>query len=134
MSPRLILCVFCAILLVDRSAPGEPPTQRMDLHGDPLPAGAVARMGTVRWRHSGDVQSVVFSPDGKWIASTCDRKGDGVWFWDAAIGREVRRFKLEGDVYVKVEVHVHAFTPDSKALLLDADDRVLSLHDVATGR
>jgi RNA polymerase sigma factor (sigma-70 family) len=57
---------------------------RSDLHGDALPEGAVARLGTVRFRH-GNGTAQAFTPDGKTLLS-CG--GDRTLrFWDAATGR-----------------------------------------------
>src|SRR3974390_741051 len=50
---------------------GEPIQQpATDAYGDPLPAGAVNRLGSLRWRHEGEAGSVAISADGKLIATT----------------------------------------------------------------
>ena len=66
---------------------------RLDLHGDPLPPGAVARLGTVRWRHpDGLSHHLAFSQDGKTIASSgCER----VRLWEISSGRQIKQ--LPGD-------------------------------------
>src|SRR5262245_60839400 len=60
------------------------PAPLADAHGDPLPPGAVARIGTVRLRHGSPVKSLAVSPDGMRIHST-DQESVGVW--DARGGR-----------------------------------------------
>jgi WD40 repeat protein len=57
-----------------------------DTHGDPLPPGAIARLGTLRWRTTTRALSLTFSPDGKRLAST-DRHW--VRLWDVASGKEI---------------------------------------------
>src|SRR5262245_16525593 len=55
----------------DPSQPAAPPP-RQDLHGDPLPPDALARMGSVRWRHRdhiGQWIEVVPSPTGQLVAT-----------------------------------------------------------------
>src|SRR5262249_27755527 len=55
-----------------------------------LPSGATLRLGSTRLRHSGPVQSVAFSPDGKIIATGGT---DGtIRLWDRQTFAEVRQF------------------------------------------
>src|SRR5712691_13389498 len=62
-----------------------------DLAGDPLPPGALARLGTVRWRHSHRTADLAtaFSPDGKIVVTV----GDGTLKrWDTATGKLLGQF------------------------------------------
>src|SRR4051794_38071971 len=51
---------------------------------DPLPAGAVRRFGTTRFRAGAAIRSLSFSQDGKRIVSAT---ADGATIWDVATGR-----------------------------------------------
>jgi WD40 repeat protein len=84
-----------ALLIVVLCAGAEP---HVDRHGDPLPAGAIARLGTVRFRHAGRAVALAYSPDGKTLAAA---GGDcSLVFWDAESGQE--RCRADG-FYLRVE-------------------------------
>jgi WD40 repeat protein len=93
-----------------------------DLFGDPLPAGALARLGTVRFRQGNFVYGVLLSPDGKTVVSYGGNQV--ITFWDAATGRVVRRLPNGA--------RVAAFTPDGRTLISFGDYEI-RFWDVATG-
>ncbi len=70
-----------------------PPQKGKDLHGDPLPPGAVLRLGTLRQRAVGAKLTV--STDGKSIISV--RGGKDIRFWDAATGELRQQRELPGE-------------------------------------
>ena len=81
------IAVFFGLLSVSSVVPGQ--EARRDLYGDPLPVGAVARMGTVRFRCFKGAGSIAFSSDGKILAS-CGFYSP-IRLWEASTGRELRR-------------------------------------------
>jgi WD40 repeat protein len=91
--------------------------------GDPLPPGAVARLGSVRFHHPGTITAVAFSPDGKSLLVAGYEDGKhSVRYWDAVSGKELARFGVER------YVHGAAFLPDGKHVVL-ATDKGLHLHE-----
>ncbi len=99
--------------------------RRVDALGDPLPAGAVVRLGTERFRHEGEATSLAYSPDGKILAAQTGR-GD-IILWDARTG--VVRRRLQTSFVSRI-----AFSPDSRIVASAGDHRTLFFWDVATGK
>ncbi len=64
----------------------------VDAHGDPLPEGAIARLGTVRFNHGEGLHSLFFSSDGKTIFS---EGGGTIRIWDAGTGKERDRIRTD---------------------------------------
>jgi WD40 repeat protein len=108
----------------------EKPTRKVqtDLYGDPLPPGALARLGTVRFRHDGPEVDVAVSPQGKILAST-DGFHPCVFLWDTATGKELRRLKPSRFTW---QIQAPAFSRDGK--LLACGGKLISLWEIATGK
>ncbi len=111
----------------DATASSKPAQNLVDAHGDPIPRGAVARLGTTRFWMGG--RYAAFSPDGKLLASANRSKEDKtIRLWDLATGKEVRR--LEGH---EAGVYRAVFSPDGKRLASVASDQTIRLWDVDRG-
>jgi WD40 repeat protein len=111
-----------------QAAAGEAqPRPRLDINGDPLPEGAIARMGLGRLKHAGRVYSLVFSPDGKSLASAGDDRV--IRLWDAKTGKQLRQ--LAGHESSAMGV---AFSPDGKTLVSASLDRTIRFWDLSTGK
>jgi RNA polymerase sigma factor (sigma-70 family) len=112
------------------AGPGErtdKPSVRRDQDGDPLPAEAVARLGTTRFRHGGLINSLGFTPDGKTLVS-CGT-WDGIRIWGAATGKELRSCPDQA------LAHSISLSPDGKVLAaLNPQDASIVLHDFASGQ
>jgi WD40 repeat protein len=113
-----------------------------DVHGDPLPAGAVARLGTVRWRHGGVTGFVAFLPDGKSVVSA---SADRVFHvWDFPSGHALRRFGPGATEAAQPPGRSQfpqgigglpvALSPDGKVLACNFDLSDILLYEVATGK
>src|SRR5687767_11074198 len=93
--PALLLGFLALGLLLPCSCRAQEPA-RNDLFGDPLPAGAISRMGTIRFHQGYLVQSLAWSPDGKIIASGSFGIPRQVVLWDAATGLKQRTLEWKG--------------------------------------
>ena len=128
---RLAICLVAAICsLSNREAVGADrdgprPAEKLDLFGDPLPAGAVARLGTLRFRPADVVNVLVLSADGKTLASAGNQE---VCLWDLASGKKVACFV--GDRYP----FLVAFAEAGKTLISVDTRGTVRFRNIATGK
>ncbi len=115
-------------------------------HGDPLPAGALARMGTLRWRHGDTINYVAYTPDGKAVLAA-SRDG-AIRLWDRATGKELRRFDIKPPEQPNIggpgvivlgrgasgTTSRIALSPDGKILAAVLPNNVIQQWDVDTGK
>jgi RNA polymerase sigma factor (sigma-70 family) len=125
-----------------RKIPIDPPPQapkaraepeksaRVDSFGDPLPDGAIARLGTRRFRHDGYASSLAFTPDGKLLAGFTY---SGVVVWEAATG--IERYRVPAQM-----PHLHScigISADGSTLAITEHverEIQITLRDIDTGK
>ncbi len=141
------LCFTLGLLIV--AAPDNGAAQgKADRNGDALPAGALARLGTLRWRHADAVTFVAFLPDGKAVLTGgLDRT---LRLWDRHSGKELRRFTLPAGkpadqpamggngVIMLARLRggqpAPALSPDGKTLAAAVPGNKILLWDIASGK
>jgi RNA polymerase sigma factor (sigma-70 family) len=101
---------------------------RVDAYGDPLPGGALARLGTVRLRQGGQIHALALPADCKLLAS--GGSDNAVRLWQLPDGKEIRRFGGLRPVLLGSAV---ALTPDGKTLAA-GDNGQIFLWETATGK
>jgi WD40 repeat protein len=117
-------------ITADTDAQTTPPvnpvkTQRVDAFGDSLPEGAVARIGTTRWRIGGS--HLVFSRDGRYLIAC----GMPTRLIDPGTGLVLRRFNVPS--------HQAFFMADNKTVMLcesflEITEQSVRFLDVETGK
>ncbi len=120
------------LLLVGCLGAADGPKERLDRYDDPLPPGAIARLGTVRYRPPAMDMAVVWRPDSKAIVtvSLFGDKSDST-VWELQTGRPLQRL-------VGARVSAGAISVDGKRLVyvefegMPAEDRIFLL-DLSTG-
>jgi WD40 repeat protein len=147
---QLVVCVLTVTQLADAEPPDQtPPASRKqaqtDRYGDPLPEGAVARLGTQRLTLAGAVY-LTFSSDGRRLAA--HDGSHNLRVWEVASGKEIVRITTPRSNVRGPSMSPIAFSPDGETIAFgcpeDRDDRrqrdpakrarTVRIWDVATGK
>ncbi len=116
---------------------GEPQRreERVDLHGDRLPAGAVARFGTLRFWLGYSIDSLAFSPDGENLAAASAGYSLTLRVWEANSGRTAHILPAPVDALPSGNgVRTVAFSPSGNSLAAACDDGCIRIWDWPSGR
>jgi RNA polymerase sigma factor (sigma-70 family) len=129
MAATVVTASALALGLAPAGDPTSPPTDAkptegakapvalVDVFGDPLPPGAVARLGTTRFRTADFPKQLAVAPDGKRVVSTQFLQHVRLTVWEADTGRSIRETELPD-------------YPQSEAICWPADDRGLAAMKV----
>lgn len=107
-------------------------TANTDLYGDPLPPGAILRMGSIRFRQGTEVSGLGVSDDGKILVSLGKSNVPNfmsVRFWDILTGRQI-----SGISPPKPEFKAFSFSPDGKYIAAAFPDGLLRVWELANRR
>ena len=118
---------------------------RLDHFGDPLPPGALERLGTTRLAAPGGLNSVLFSFDGKHLITShilesgpnfgkVNVETDGIRVWDVATGKLLKKIGelAYGPGYLVIRLLVSCWLPraaQAACLLCEGGDRQDSLSN-----
>src|SRR5260370_20289825 len=109
------------------AAPDQVRPARTDAHGDPLPPGVIARLGSTRLFQS-DVEELAFSPNDDILGA---RSYDGhLHLWDVRSGKEIHSFWTPGHNLPSP----FAFSPDSNLIAFAHADKTVRICETATGK
>jgi WD40 repeat protein len=145
MKIAIVLFALASTLLVthSRSSGAAPPAgwPRTDIHGDRLPAGALARIGTARFC-AAQVGWITFVDGGKALVNGPPK---GLLAWDAVTGQPLdpapweesarREFRVRAGLMKKRGGRTPADSPDGKMRAeVDLISKVVTLTNRATGK
>lgn len=105
---------------------GGTPLEKVDLHGDKLPAEAAMRLGTWRLRNEPFANGVAFSRDGRLLATTGD--GGYIRLWNVPDGSLARELKVSH----RQTLYGLAFSPTGNRLAATGGNGEVFLFDIAT--
>lgn len=99
---------------------------KADSLGDPLPEGAIARIGTTRFRHGERISTISLSKDGLVLASGSSDRYSSARVWSAKTGKLLMAVENEGPGV--------ALSPDGRTLVVSGKDTNLRVYDVDSGK
>jgi WD40 repeat protein len=127
---------FAALLVA--TCLGEAPAQekaseRVDFYGDPLPPGALARLGTTHWRLGSRNAAVAFTPAGKALLASGEADGKVV-LWDVASRKQQATFSVKTDAAANgIPAPRPTFAADGNTLFIRGGGE-LAAWELSSGR
>jgi WD40 repeat protein len=123
-----------AVVLATTAVASAQPAPRLDAYGDPLPDGALLRVGTVRLRTGGNILSMVFTPDNKKLVTA--NRTTGVHIWDVATGKELhaqRNVNKDQPELGSGPYSTMVLSPDGSRVAEVNNQGICMVYDVAKG-
>ena len=108
---------------------------KLDLYGDPLPAGATMRFGTIRHRQESPVYRIAFTRDDKFIVT--DGDDSQLRVWDGHDGKFIRRIPVNIEALGDFALSSNGKTVATTGINMVKGKgfvRHVAFHDIETGR
>jgi WD40 repeat protein len=124
--------MLAGLLALAAAAPAQEPP-RLDGDGDRLPTGAVYRLGTKAWRHTGNASSPSWSADGKRLAMLCSYRE--VRVLDGETGKAVAEFHPTDDAGAALsQCYGVVLSPNGEEVAVRTMPATIHFFDAATGK